>query len=147
MLHIFLPKQFALKLILTGSVILLNIFYSVAADEWKSYFNNHGVEVMFRYADCHDIPNGLHQQKILLRFANYGEKPVVISFSKALTFSNSGAQPDVRDFTVHLNGGEIIQPDCDTKDNRLWIFSKQLNFKSTHLKHFELQNITVKTVQ
>lgn len=138
--------MYTLKIILTVTV-LLGVFTVSAAEDWKSYFKTKEVEVMYRYADCHDIPNGLHQQKILLRFANYGEKPVEVSFSKALTFSNSGAQPDLRDFSVRLNGGEILQPDCDTKDNRLWIFSKQLNFKSTYLKRFELKDITIKTVQ
>jgi len=120
---------------------------AMAADDWKSYFKNDQVEILYRYTDCHDIPNGIHQQKILLRFVNYKEKPVEIFFEKELTFSNSITKPDVREFSVHLNGGEILQGDCDVKDNRLWIFSRQLNFNSTHLKHFELKNISVKNIQ
>jgi len=118
-----------------------------ATEEWKSYFKNEEVEILFRFSDCHDIPNGLHQQKILLQFVNFKMQPVEVFFTKELTFSNSLTKPDVREFSVHLNPMERTEGDCDTRDNRLYIFSKQLNFNSTSLKHFELKNISVKTIQ
>ena len=118
-----------------------------AADDWKSYYKNNEVEILYRYSDCHDIPNGLHQQKILLRFINFKDKPVEIFYTKELTFSNSLSKPDERLFSIHLNSGETQEGACDTKDNRLFIFSKQLNFNSTSLKHFELKNISVKPIQ
>ena len=126
--------------------MLLSISVS-ANDDWKSYFKNKEVEILYRYSDCHDIPNGMHQQKIFLRFINYGAKPVEVFYTKELTFSNSMTKPDVREFSVHLNGGETMEGECDTKDNRLFIFSKQLNFNSTALKHFELKDISVKPIQ
>ncbi len=129
-------------------VFLCTLLCSLSASgEWKTYFKNDGVEILFRYADCHDIPNGIHQQKILLRFINFKEKPVEIFYTKELTFSNSVTKPDVKVFSVHLNGGETLEGDCDTKDNSVYIFSKQLNFNSTHLKHFELKDISVKPIQ
>lgn len=127
------------------TVMLCSIF-AFANGEWKTYFKNSEVEIQYCYTDCHDIPNGLHQQKILLRFINYSGKPVEVFYTKELTFSNSMTKPDVREFSVHLNGGETLEAECDTKDNRLYIFSKQLNFNSTSLKHFELKNISVKTI-
>lgn len=127
--------------------MLLSGISAFAADDWKSYFKNSEVEILYRYSDCHDIPNGMHQQKILLRFINFKMEPVEVFYTKELTFSNSMTKPDVREFSVHLNQAEKLEGDCDTKDNRLFIFSKQLNFNSTSLKHFELKNISVKTIQ
>ena len=127
--------------------MLLGGISAFAADEWKSYFKNDQVEILYRFSDCHDIPNGLHQQKILLRFVNFKMESVEVYYTKELTFSNSMSKPDVREFSVHLNPVEKAEGDCDTKDNRLFIFSKQLNFNSTSLKHFELKNISVKTIQ
>ncbi len=118
-----------------------------AADGWKSYFKNSEAEILYRYEDCHDIPNGMHQQKILLRFVNFKAVPLEVFYTKELTFSNSITKPDIREFSVHLNQLETLEGECDSKDNRLYIFSKQLNFKSTSLKHFELKSITVKPIQ
>jgi hypothetical protein len=119
-----------------------------AADDWKSYFKNDEVEILYRYADCHDIPNGIHQQKILLRFVNKQNKKAEVFYKKELTFSTtSAAAPDVRLFSVVLDPQAIQEGTCDTRDNRLFMFSKQLNFKSTYLTHFDLKDITVKTIQ
>ena len=127
--------------------MLLGSLSAFAADDWKTYFKNKEVEIRYKYADCHDIPNGLHQQKILLMFINKKDKPVDVYYTKELIFSNSITKPDVREFSVHLNGLETQEGTCDTKDNRLFIFSKQLNFNSTSLKHFELNDISVKSIQ
>ena len=119
-----------------------------ASDDWKSYFQNKEVEILYRYSDCHDIPNGLHQQKILLKVVNLQDKKVEVFYTKELTFNTTSAEkPDVRVFSVYLGPLDTAEGDCDTKDNRLFIFSKQLNFNSTHLTHFELKDISVKIVQ
>lgn len=135
------------KNIVLSAFMLLSGISVFAVDGWKTYFKNNEVEIFYQYTDCHDIPNGLHQQKILLRFVNLKDKPVEVFYTKELTFSNSVTKPDVREFSVHLNGLETLEGECDTKDNRLFIFSKQLNFNSTSLKHFELKNISVKIIQ
>lgn len=140
-------KTYNVKNIFLSLSILLCSLSAFATGEWKTYFKNSEVEIQYCYTDCHDIPNGLHQQKILLRFINFGSKPVEVFYTKELTFSNSMTKPDVREFSVHLNGGETLAAECETKDSRLYIFSKQLNFNSTSLKHFELKDISVKAIQ
>ena len=132
-------------------VLILFLFSNVfvfGADDWKTYFKNSEVEILYRYSDCHDVPNGLHQQKLLLKFVNAQNKKVEVFYKKELTFSTtSEAAPDVRLFSVVLDPGATVEGTCDVKDNRLFIFSKQLNFKSTYLKHFELKDISVKQIQ
>lgn len=133
---------------LIALLTILLVIPAMAADDWKSYFKNNEVEILYRYVDCHDDANGLHQQKILLRFVNLQNKRVELSFTKALIFSNnSSGIPDVRDFKVQLEPKAALEGDCTTRNNRLFIFSKQLNFSSTHLEKFELKNIVVKPIQ
>lgn len=119
-----------------------------ATGEWKSYFKNNEVEVLYRYSDCHDEANGIHQQKILLKFVNLQNKKVEVTYTKELSFSNrQNGKPDVRDFSVQLEPKATIEGTCTVKDNRLFIFSKQLNFEATKLEKFELKNISVKPLQ
>lgn len=118
-----------------------------AAEEWKSYFKNNEVEVLYRYSDCHDDANGIHQQKILLKFVNQQNKKVEVFYTKQLDFSNHTGTPDVRDFSVQLEPKATVEGTCTVKDNRLYIFSKQLNLEATKLEKFELKNIIVKPLQ
>ncbi len=121
---------------------------SVFAADWKTCFKNNKVEVLYQYSDCHDIVNGIHQQKILLKFVNLQNKKVEVSYDKLLTFSKAkSTSPDVRTFSVQLAPNATLQGECTTKDNRLYVFSKQLNFNSTQLEKFELKNISIKAIQ
>jgi hypothetical protein len=118
------------------------------AEDWKSYFKNEQIEIQYRYADCHDEANGIHQQKVLLKFVNFTNGKTAVSFSKELNYNSSKpASTDVKTFTLLLNAGESKEGLCSEKDNALFIFSKQLNFKSDELAKFELKNISVKTIQ
>jgi hypothetical protein len=118
------------------------------ASDWKTYFKSPDITIEYKYSDCNDVENGIHQEKILLRFINMQEKAVVLFYNKVLIYSatNSSA-PDVKTFSITLKSGETKEGDCTTKDNSLFIFSKQLNFSSTELKKFELKDIKVKTIQ
>ena len=129
------------------SLLVMCSATAFAADDWKSYFKNNEVEILYRYSDCHDVANGIHQQKILLKLVNLQNKKVEVSYSKELTFSNTSAAPDVKGFSVSLAPNATVEGECTTKDNRLYIFSKQLNFSSTELRHFELKDISVKAIQ
>jgi antitoxin component YwqK of YwqJK toxin-antitoxin module len=137
-----------MKHLLLALLTILFASPAMAGEDWKTYFKNSEVEVQYLYSDCHDDANGIHQQKVLLKFINLQNKKVEVFFTKELSFSNNTTgTPDVREFSVQLNANETLQGQCDTKNNRLFIFSKQLNFSSTQLTHFELKNITVKPIQ
>ncbi len=136
-----------MKLFLTAVICLL--CSSVFSADWTTYFKNEKIEIQFQYADCHDVHNGLHQQKIFLRFVNLSNQKEEVSFTKELTFNNGKtSNADARTFTVLLNANEEKTGECSNKeDNALFLFSKQLNFTSTELRKFELKNISVKTIQ
>ena len=121
---------------------------SAIAEDWKPYFKNNQIEIQYRYADCNDEANGIHQQKVLLKFVNLTNEKTEISFSKELNYNSSApASSDIKNFTLLLNPGGTKEGICSEKDKSFFIFSKQLNFKSTELKKFELKNISVKTIR
>ena len=130
------------------SLLIMVCGTSVFAADWKTYFKNNELEVLYQYSDCHDNANGIHQQKILLKFVNLQNKKVEVSYTKELTFSKAkSTSPDVKKNTVQLASNATLQGECTTNDNRLYIFSKQLNFSSTHLEKFELKNISIEAIQ
>ena len=124
-------------------------FSTFAADGWKVYFGNDKAQILYLYSDCHDVANGIHQQKILLKFINLTNQKQEISFSEELIYSNSPkpVNTDAKSYTVKLQPKEVKEGDCSTKDYSYFIFSKQLNFKDTELKKFELTNISVIDIQ
>lgn len=136
-----------MKLFLTAITCLL--YSSVFSTDWTTYFKNEKVEIQYQYADCHDEHNGIHQQKIFLRFVNLSNQKEEVSFTKELTFSNGRTSTaDGKTFIVLLNANEEKTGECSNKeDNALFLFSKQLNFTSTELRKFELKNISVKIIQ
>src|SRR6476620_10416120 len=90
----------------TTLVIVCAMLYSVATfatGEWKSYFKNNEVEILYRYSDCHDEHNGIHQQKILFRFVNLTGKEHEVIFSREYTYNNSSKiKADKSEFSVKL---------------------------------------------
>ena len=120
---------------------------SFAADEWKTYFKNEEVEILYRYAACHDETNGIHQQKVFFKFVNLtGKKEEIIFFREYFYSSSEKGKADKAGFTVELNPNEVKEGECATQDRAFFIYSKQLNFASTELKKFELKDIHVKII-
>jgi hypothetical protein len=119
-----------------------------AANEWKEYFSNESVKIFYRYVDCHDKANGIHQQKVLLKFENITPKNIQITFGKTTVYLNSKASTDdVKAYKVTVQAGKSVEGECDTRDNTLFIFSKHLDFSGPELKKFDLTNISVKTIE
>lgn len=130
------------------SALLCLCSSSLFSADWTSYFKNQQVEIQYQYAPCHDEHNGIHQQKVFLRFVNLSNQKETISFTKELQFSNGKTgTAEGKLFSVQLNAHETKEGNCEEKDNTLFLFSKQLNFAATELKKFELKNIVVTTPQ
>lgn len=136
------------NILATASAVLICAL-SFATDSWTTYFKNEQIEILYRYSDCHDNANGIHQQKVLLKFINLQNKNVEVSFSKELTLSNRKTNNgEGKLLSVMLHAHEQKEGTCnEKKDNALFLFSKQLNFSSTELKKFDLKNISVNPIQ
>jgi hypothetical protein len=141
-------KDTHLKHILFSAVAAFFCLHLSAADNWKTYFKNEQAEILYRYSDCHDDANGVHQQKILLKFVNLQNTKMEISFSKELAYnSRKGNSSDIKSYLVELGSKETKEGVCSDKDNALFIFSKQLNLEAKELSGFELKNISVKIIE
>lgn len=126
-------------------MMLLLTVTTFAGENWESYFKNKEVEILYREADCHDDANNVHQKKVLLKIVNLQNRKVEVYFTKELTFTgNTAAKPDIREFSVTLEPDAVAEGTCATRDNRLYIFFRQLNLQSIELEKFELKDIVVK---
>ncbi|MCW5906932.1 MAG: hypothetical protein KIS94_03665 [Chitinophagales bacterium] len=124
-------------------LLLLAVAFAQAADEWTSYYADNSVQIFYRYADCHDDANGIHQQKVLFRFVNLSAAKVELSFAKELTYTNTAANAGDKVFKISLAPNQTAEGDCQTKDKALFAFSKFLNRQAQQLTKFELKNISV----
>lgn len=132
---------------MTALAVLVGGFIQ-AAHNWKTYFKNTQIEIQYCYTECHDETNGIHQQKILLRFVNLTNTKTEVSFQKELTYSPAvSVSSEAKTYTVSLSPLEQKEGNCSLKENALYIYSKQLNFESRQLTHFDLKNISVKNIE
>jgi hypothetical protein len=132
--------------IVWGTVLFLTSSLSHAQDVWKPYFENSQLIVEYKYSDCHDEANGIHQQKVLLRFLNLTNAAVDVSFQRKTDYGKG--------YTTENNQQHLLLPakgekegNCSEKDKSLFIFSKHLNMEGRSLRKFELNNINVTTVK
>lgn len=129
------------------SLFFLSLSVS-AADDWKSYFKNKEVEILYQYANCHDEVNGIHQQKVLFKYVNLTNAAVEVSFNKQSSFSDTPAssKPE-NNCALTLQAQQSKEGTCADKDKVFFIFSRHLNMPGRKLIAFDLKNITVKTIQ
>ncbi len=130
-------------LVLLGCLAMLNM---QAADDWQVYYHDAGLTISYCYADCHDVTNGIHQQKVLLKFTSTAATAVQVSFGRNLQYEGQAVSAGDHNYTVTLKAGETVEGTCETRNKALYIFSKQLNTAGSVLKTFILSNLSVKPI-
>jgi hypothetical protein len=122
---------------------------AAATEDWKVYFQSADVVIEYRYADCHDEANGIHQQKVFLRFKNTSSQKVELSFQliKKYSKSSTDGSSDESIQSIVIPANSTLSGDCSTKNKSLFVFVKQLNLAGTELKKFDLQNISIKPLE
>lgn len=120
-------------------------FTAFASGEWTAYYNSQSVQILYRFEDCHDDVNGIHQQKVFFKFVNLSGKTVAVNFAKQLTYAGTTSAGD-KEYTLTLKPGETLQGDCTTHDKIFFSFAKHLNMEGRKLEKFDLTNITVTTL-
>lgn len=132
-------------LIFCGAVLFSTSLF--AADDWTNYYTDNLVTIQYKYADCHDEHNGIHQQNVWFRFINKSAKSLQLTFSKELSYSNQPVSTTDLAYKVQLAPNESKEGSCNAKDKSLYIFSKHLNMQGTELKSFDLKNIEVNVIE
>lgn len=126
---------------------MLLVVFAYATNEWKSYYSDNSVQIFYRYTDCHDDTNGIHQQKVVFRFVNLTNKNIEVSFAKQLVYSNQTASGADKPFSLSLLPKQTVEGTCNEKNKTLFSYAKQLNTNCAQLQEFKLTNITVKIIQ
>jgi len=133
-----------LLLLLLGTVLTTGVY---AGSDWKLYYENSSVKIYYSYTECHDVANGLHQEKVILKFENLTGQKQQITFSKLLKYSTGKETSTDVDYQLVLNPGQVLEGDCDNRDKALYIFSKMLENPQSILQKFDLKNIIVKPIE
>jgi hypothetical protein len=118
------------------------------ANDWQVYFANDNIKVYYKYAECHDNANGLHQEKVLFKFENLTNKTLSINFDRLPVYTKSTQPADVSNYTLELKGNQNVAADCTTKDKALIAFSKHLEIPDARqLQSFTLSIISLQEVE
>lgn len=131
------------------TLTLLAVFMALfahATDDWKSYYSDNSLNIFYRYTDCHDDANGIHQQKVVFRFVNLTNKNIEVSFAKQLIYHQATNGAD-KTFSLSLPPNQSVEGSCNEKDKALFSFVKHLNMEGAQLQDFKLTNISVTTIQ
>ena len=115
--------------------------------DWQLHLKNEQVEVYFKKSDCHDIANGIHQEKILVKYINKTTEKLEISFLKAATYNGYTNTSAENSCTVVLEPNESREGICSDRDKSLTIFSKHLDMEGVSLQAIDFRNMLIKTIR
>ena len=115
--------------------------------EWKLYTEVAGIEIFYKYAECHNTEEGIHQELVLLRFINTGPHRMYLTWHAQVYYDSYNITENSKEnkFMLSIDGGEVIEGNCELNCPKgLKIFSKFLNYDDKpELIKFELKNIQV----
>ncbi len=99
---------------------------------WTQLTSKKGVEVQYKYQECHDKSNDIHKEHVMLRFKNTKNQDVTVSWRKLVWYDGecSGCGTEDAEFEkqIELSAGETVQGGCDRKSpNALKVFARFLN--------------------
>ena len=120
-------------------------FILLKAEQPKEAFNNEQLSITYTNSNCHDNPNGIHQEKVLLSFLNKTNQTITVTFDRNLWYNDVALNTsgNEKKFTVVLAPNQQITGQCSTRDKALSIFSKHLDFKGRQLTKFALDNVLI----
>lgn len=133
-----------LLLLLLGTVLTTGVY---AGSDWKLYYEDASIKVYYTYTDCHDVANGLHEEKVILKFENLTDNRLQVTYSKLLLYSTGKETATDTNYRLELAPKQVLEGNCTTRDNAMYIFSKMLENPKSILKKFDLKNITVKPIE
>lgn len=136
-----------MRLIILCVISLCCTAVLAATDDWQLHLKNEQVEIYFKKSDCHDIVNGIHQEKILVKYVNKTTQKLEVSFLKAATYNGRTNTSAENTCMIILNPNEIREGVCSDRDKSLTIFSRHLNIEGASLQAIDIKNLTIKTIQ
>ncbi len=83
---------------------------------WTSLVSKKGVDVQYKYAECHDNKNDVHKENVLLRFKNSNQESVTVEWDHLLWYDGkckTCGKGDEYHFKLDLEAGETQKGTCD----------------------------------
>ena len=137
-------------------ILLLAMLLSVKglysqSNNWEIVYQSSALNIYSNYTECHDVANGIHKEKVLLKFENLTNQDLELSYSREMWYDDRclGCEENASEYTytINLSPYESKAGDCATKDKTWYIFSKFLNRKTAELSRFEIKDVNIKNIE
>ncbi len=102
------------------------------SQNWTPLTDKNGVEVQYKYVECHDNKNDIHKENVMLRFENTTDQKVTVSWKHLLWYDGSCDEcgkndPEFRK-QLSLDPGQVLKGDCDRgTPQKLKVFARFLD--------------------
>ena len=118
---------------------------------WTDLTSKNGVEVQYKYVECHDNTNDVHRENVMLRFENTTGEAVDVSWKHLTWYDGNCSTCKSNDgeyrMNLQLDPNEVLQGNCDTDRQALKVFGSFLNptkgRPDTELTGLRLKNLKV----
>ncbi len=140
----------AIRIKKLGKILILFCFFTidVQGQEWNVYSMDDKLKIEFRFDECHDKINDVHQQRVFFRYSNLTDNSLEVHLIMSSVYMKNGKETSIKndkpEFILSLSPGQILEGNCNETDNFLNLFSKMLNFKSSELKDFTIKIAEIK---
>jgi hypothetical protein len=115
-------------------------------DGWQTYQQIKGIDILYKFEECHDVKNGTHYGFYILKIVNTTGKVKRISWVQQLTYDGVTYPADKNIFTGDVGANRVLEGSCET-ENPLRIFVRFLNYTDQpELTGFELKNILIEDI-
>lgn len=118
--------------------------------EWKLLSEKNGVQIYFKYENCNDEVNDIHQENVVLKVVNTTNQNITIEWDTELWYNDNCRTCNMKNGENHnkiqLNAGETKIGSCEKRHQlrELVIFSKFTKYENkVNLTKFQLNNIVV----
>lgn len=141
------------KQILSFAIILLTCISITNAEnptKWQFLKEQSGVQIYYRYENCDDNVNGLHQQMAVLKFVNTTSQNITAEWDLEAWYNDicttCGKIDKEHHFSTQLNAGETKIGNFEKRGTQreLLIFAKFTNMENkVELTKFNLANLKI----
>ena len=132
-------------LLLFTLIISISIF---AQKDWTLYKSVDGINIYYKYTECHDIHNGIHKELVVFKFENKTENTYELSWTFDLIYSKQESdktQHSEQARKLILKRESSLSFSCDNPEYS--IFVRHLNYPDlAKLEKFELANMKLQRI-
>jgi len=121
--------------------------------DWKLLTEKNGVKIYFKYENCSDEVNDIHQENVVLKVVNTTIQNIIVEWDSELWYNDNCRTCNMKNGENHnkiqLNASETKIGSCEKRHQlrELVIFSKFTKYENkVKLTKFQLNNVTVNII-